>query len=125
VRETNERARAWEESVEQANQRVAEMQPQLAQANQQLTQANQTVADMESQLAQVNKHLAQETQSDTGEKILRRKKRRRRERRRRRGSKKLRKGRRPVLRLKGYKAAGYHKKGMKMTFRNLKLRPRL
>ena len=35
-----------------------------------------------------------------------------RRRRERRGSKKLRKGRRPGLRLKGYKTAGYHKKGM-------------
>jgi hypothetical protein len=38
--------------------------------------------------------------------------------RRSRGSKKLRKGRRPGLRLEGYKAAGCHKKRMmKMTFR--------
>ncbi len=34
----------------------------------------------------------------------------RRKRRRKRGIKKLRKGRRPGLRLKGYKAAGCHKK---------------
>ena len=41
-----------------------------------------------------------------------------REWRRRRGSKKLRKGRRPGLRLKGYTAAGCRKKRMlKMTFR--------
>jgi len=42
----------------------------------------------------------------------------RRKRRMKRGSKKLRKGRRPGLRLKGYQAAGCHKKRMvKMTFR--------
>ena len=49
---------------------------------------------------------------------FRRKRRRKRDRRRRRGRKKMRKGRRPGLRLKGYKAAGCHKKRMlKMTFR--------